>query len=115
MTPIAPAEKVDIASNRPGGSDGDLMVHDSPGGTQEQYEQVAARLTDGRGLNSLSDWSGGGILSHAAGPTDNGFRVVDVWESEEAFQRFGEVIGPILQEVGFPGEPQLSPLHNFVK
>ena len=50
-----------------------LMVHDSPGGTQEQYEQVAARLTDGRGLNSLSDWSGGGILSHAAGPTEDGF------------------------------------------
>ena len=92
-----------------------LMVHDSPGGTQEQYEQVAARLTGGRGLHSLSDWSDGGILSHAAGPTDNGFRVVDVWESEEAFQRFGEVIGPILQEVGFPGEPQLYPLHNFVK
>jgi hypothetical protein len=25
------------------------------------------------------------------------------------------VIGPVLQEVGFPGEPQLFPLHNFVK
>jgi len=31
------------------------------------------------------------------------------------FQRFGEVIGPVLQEVGFPGEPQLFPLHNFIK
>ena len=76
---------------------------------------VAARLTDGRGLNSLSDWSAGGILSHAAGPTENGFRVVDVWESEEAFQRFGGTIGPVLEEVGFPGAPQLFPLHNFVK
>jgi len=47
--------------------------------------------------------------------TDNGWRVVDVWESEEAFQRFGEVIGPILQEVGMPGQPQLFALHNFVK
>ncbi len=37
------------------------------------------------------------------------------WESEEAFQRFGEIIGPVLEEVGFPGEPQLFPLHNFVK
>ena len=62
-----------------------LMVHDSPGGTKEQYEEVGARLTDGRGLNSLSDWSVDGILAHAAGPTDNGWRVVDVWESEEAF------------------------------
>ncbi len=92
-----------------------LMVHDGPCGTKEQYDEVCSRLTDGRGLNSLSDWSTGGILSHAAGPTDNGWRVVDVWESEEAFQRFGQVIGPILQEVGMPGQPQLFPLHNFVK
>jgi hypothetical protein len=92
-----------------------LMVHDGPGGTREQYDEVCSRLTDGRGLNSLSDWSTGGILSHAAGPTDNGWRVVDVWESEEAFQRFGEVIGPILQDVGMPGQPQLFPLENFVK
>ena len=92
-----------------------LMVHDAPGGTKEQYDEACSRLTDGRALNSLSDWSTGGILSHAAGPTDNGWRVVDVWESEEAFQRFGQVIGPILQEVGMPGQPQLFPLHNFVK
>ncbi len=92
-----------------------LMVHDSPGGTVEQYEQVVARLTDGRGLNSLDDWPSGGILSHTAGPTDNGWRVIDVWESAEAFERFGAVIGPILQEVGIPGEPQLFEVHNFVK
>lgn len=91
-----------------------LMVHDSPGGTQEQYDQVGARLAKSGGFNSLNDWPEG-ILSHAAGPTDDGWRVVDVWESEEAFQRFGEVIGPVLQEVGFPGEPKLFPLHNFVK
>jgi hypothetical protein len=90
------------------------MVHDGPGGKKEQYDEVCSRLTDGRGLNSLSDWSTGGILSHAAGPTETGWRVVDVWESEEAFQRFGEVIGPILQEVGMPGQPKLFPLHNFV-
>jgi hypothetical protein len=61
-----------------------LMVHDSPGGTQEQYEQTVARLSDGRGLNSLGDWPMDGILSHAAGPTDTGWHVVDVWESAEA-------------------------------
>ena len=74
-----------------------------------------ARLTDGQGLNSLSDWPAAGILSHTAGPTDTGRRVIDVWESEEAFQSFGEVIGPILQEVGVPGEPKLFEVHNFVK
>ena len=92
-----------------------LMVHDSPGGTKEQYDEVCSRLTDGRGLHSLSDWSTGGILSHAAGPTASGWRVVDVWESEDAFARFGGEIGPILQQVGMPGQPQLFPLHNFIK
>lgn len=91
-----------------------LVVHESVGGTQEQYEQVAARLTEA-GLNQPSDWPVDGLLSHAAGPTDNGWIVVDVWESEEALQRFGEVIGPVLQEIGFPGEPRITQLHNFVK
>ena len=92
-----------------------LMVHDIPGGTQEQYEQVATRLTDGRGLNSPGDWPVEGLLSHASGPTDDGWRVVDVWESEEAFQRFGEFLGPLAEEFGIGGEPQISPIHNFVR
>ena len=29
-----------------------------------------------------------GLLLHAAGPTDEGFRIVGVWESEEAWTRF---------------------------
>ena len=91
-----------------------LMVHDAPGGTQEQYDEVVGRLTDDRGLHSLGDRPVDGILFHAAGPTDNGFRVIGVWESEEAFQRFGEVIVPLLQEAGMPGGPQLFELHNFV-
>jgi hypothetical protein len=92
-----------------------MMIHESPGGTKEHYERVADRLTDGRGLNSISDWPVDGILSHAAGPTDDGWVVVDVWESEEAFQRFGEVIGPLLEEEGMPGAPKLFTLDHFVK
>ncbi len=93
-----------------------LMVQDIPGGTQEQYEQVIARLSAGRGFNSPSDWPVDGLLSHASGPTEDGWRVVDVWESEEAFRRFGEVLGPVLEEVHVPAsEPQISQVHNFVK
>ena len=92
-----------------------LMIHEAPGGTQEQYEQVAARLAAGGSFDSVDDWPVSGLLFHAAGPTDDGWRVVDVWESEEAFQNFGPIIGPVLQEVGFPGEPKLSPLHNLVQ
>ena len=92
-----------------------VMVQDIPGGTQEQYDEVAKRLTGGRGLGSLADWPTDGILSHVAGPTADGWRVVDVWESEEAFARFGAVIGPILEEIGMGGLPQVSPTYNFVR
>ena len=92
-----------------------LAVHDAPGATKEMYEEIAARLTDGGSLESLSDWPVEGILMHAAGPTDDGWQVVDVWESAEAFEAFGEVIRPLLQEFGMGGRPVLSRLHNFVK
>jgi len=34
------------------------------------------------------------------GQTEGGFRVVDVWESEEAVQKFAEKLMPIRQELG---------------
>jgi len=92
-----------------------LMVHESPGGTEEQYKEVVSRLTDGKGFNSLSDWPVEGILFHVAAPMDGGWRVIDIWESEEAFERFGPAIGPVLEEVGFPGEPRLFPIYDIVK
>ena len=35
--------------------------------------------------------------------------------SEEAFRAFGDVLVPVLQEIGLGGEPQVFPLHKFVK
>ena len=49
-----------------------LMGHGGPGGTPEQYEAVGDRVTGGRGSASLEDWPVEGILSHAAGPTEDG-------------------------------------------
>lgn len=91
-----------------------LMIQDIPNGTLEQYEQVADRLTD-NGFNTPGDWPVEGLLAHASAPSDDGWLIVDVWESEEAFQRFGEKIGPILAEIGIPGVPRVIPTHNFVK
>jgi hypothetical protein len=31
-----------------------------------------------------------GLILHAAGPTDEGFRIIGVWESEDAWHRFRE-------------------------
>jgi hypothetical protein len=90
-------------------------VHHGPSLTQEKYEEIGRRLTGGKGrLESLSDWPVPGILVHIAGQSPGGFRVVDVWESEEACNSFGEVLGPILQEVGVSDPPEIYPAHTFV-
>jgi hypothetical protein len=54
------------------------------------------------------------LVVHAAGQGPNGFRVVDVWESEDAFRRFGEKLIPILRSVGIEGEPEIYQAHTFV-
>jgi hypothetical protein len=92
-----------------------VLVHQGPSVTQERYEETVRRLTGGKGrLESPSDWPVEGLLVHAAGQSEQGFRVVDVWESEEACKRFGETLRPILQEVGIDDPPQLYPTHAFV-
>jgi hypothetical protein len=54
-----------------------------------------------------SDWPVEGLLVHVAGQGPPGFRVVDVWQSEEACNRFREILGPILNEVGADEPPEM--------
>ena len=85
------------------------------GVTREQYDESVRRLTGGKGrLDSPADWPVEGLLVHAAGEGERGFRVVDVWESEEAFGRFGETLMPALQEIGVEGKPEVYPTYAFV-
>ncbi|MGH2371818.1 MAG: hypothetical protein ACRDI2_26905 [Chloroflexota bacterium] len=58
------------------------VLVDNPEGSQEIYEKVRAQL----GLEAPA----GGIF-HAAGPSPNGgWRVLEVWESEEDARRFAQ-------------------------
>src|SRR4051794_35863538 len=92
-----------------------VLVHQGPTLTQERYEESVRRLTGGRGrLEKPSDWPVDGLLAHAAGQSPDGFRAVDVWESEEAARRFGEKLAPVLQEIGISEQPQLYPARTFV-
>ena len=63
----------------------------------EQYERVAAGLTDP---------APEGLILHLAGPTDEGFRIIDVWESEQAFKRFqAERLQPAVAALGGLSRP----------
>lgn len=83
--------------------------------TQDQYEQSVKELTGSKSrMESTSDWPVDGLLAHVAGQGEGGFRVVDVWDSEEAFQRFGETLVPILQTLGVDAQPEVYPAVAFV-
>jgi hypothetical protein len=51
--------------------------------TAEMYEAVSGRVMPG---DQLPD----GCKVHIAGPVENGWRVITVWESSQAFDRFRE-------------------------
>jgi hypothetical protein len=53
-------------------------------------------------------------MVHIAGQGESGFRVVDVWESEDACRRFGEMLMPVLQDVGIEDPPEIYPVHTLV-
>ena len=92
-----------------------VLVHEGPTVTQENYDRTVEKLTGGKTkMESFSDWPVEGILMHSAGQGPDGFRVVDVWESQEAAEAFGEKLGPVLTEVGITDPPQQYEAHAFV-
>lgn len=85
------------------------VLTEYPGVTREQYE----RLSDAMGLGDMP----AGELIHVCGPTNDGWRIVEVWESEDAYERFvTEIIVPAAQAVAFPAPARREvfvPQHAF--
>src|SRR3954454_11052428 len=71
------------------------FILDFDNGDPQKYEQVVEKM-------GLGGRVAPGALFHAAGPgPDGGWRVCDVWESDDAFNAFAaEKIIPITQEAG---------------
>ena len=60
----------------------------------EMYDAIHAELKRRAG-DSVD-----GLLVHIGRPTSTGFQVVEIWETEEAFQRYmRELIGPVMAEL----------------
>jgi hypothetical protein len=93
-----------------------VVVFHSPSLTRENYEESVRRLTNGKKsrMEAAGDWPVEGLLVHIAGQSENGFRVVDVWESKDAFRRFGEKLMPIMKEIGIDTVPEVYDAHAFV-
>jgi hypothetical protein len=64
----------------------------------QQYELIAAATVEP---------VPGGLILHVAGPTAEGFRIIDVWESEDAWHRFrAERLAPAIAALGGPARPE---------
>lgn len=87
-----------------------IGVYFQPQGmTGAQYDQIMQRL-DAAGAARPD-----GRLHHSCfGPPD-GLMVYDVWDSPEAFERFGQTLMPILADMGVElPSPQVMPIHNMI-
>ena len=57
---------------------------------------------------------GDGLLVHVARATDDGFEILEVWESREHFERFNrDVVGPVMADLA-PGPPP-APGQGYVE
>lgn len=92
-----------------------IVTFDLPGAGQELYDAVIDRVTGGRGFTQFADLPNPGLMSHAAGPVDGGFRVTEVWESVEALETHAKAFGPVLADLGHADmRPTIIPAHNVV-
>jgi hypothetical protein len=89
-----------------------LAIHQTPSLTRERYEEVVRRLTGKARIQSPDDLPFDGLLVHAAGDAAGGFCVFDVFESEEAVERFRAAMGTIPEEVGIEEPPVFFPAHT---
>jgi hypothetical protein len=82
------------------------------GATLEQYDEV---------IQAMGFSPGGPGAPHAYGhlvhKTDSGIRVIDLWESEDEFNKFAnDQIGPLSAQAGVPSPPDVTfyELHNYL-
>lgn len=55
------------------------VLQEMPGVSEAEYRLVEQHLGPDRPP---------GLLAHVAGPTDSGWRIINVWEDEASFRRF---------------------------
>jgi hypothetical protein len=83
-----------------------LVQFNIPGMTAKQYDQAWEELRKAGQSNPS------GLLHHVGAQQGNNWVVVDVWESVEAFTKYGETLMPILGKLGVAKVPPvITPVH----
>jgi hypothetical protein len=78
--------------------------------TASVYEEVITRL------KAADAFPAPGLLHHSAFGDPEHLMVYDVWDSQESLDKFGQILMPILNDIGFnAGEPAVMPVHNMLQ
>ena len=79
------------------------------GFTQDKYDTTTVQLEEaGAGAPE-------GRISHVALETDGEIQVFDIWESQAAFDAFGQTLIPILTAAGIEiNEPMVAQVRNTI-
>ena len=89
-----------------------LISGEVPGLTTDMYDKVNETM----GVSSAGDIDG--LICHTAAVTDGGMVISDVWESNEAYERFiAERLMPAFEQLGITGRadpPQRATVHNHI-
>ena len=80
------------------------QVLDFTGGTMAMYDAVTAEL----GIKGNQGWPAS-LITHSAGATDDGFVVIETWDSEDAWNEFFESsLQPAFEKVGGIPQPNVT-------
>jgi len=87
-----------------------LIRFNPPSLTAAQYDESVRKLEE------QGHFPPDGLDYHCCFGTDGQLKVSEIWDSQEQLDAFGQVLMPVLSEVGIePGEPELLEIHNIVK
>lgn len=89
-----------------------LMIADASGDKMAHYDRVTEQLRESGNAHPP------GRQFHVAAEKGTGYVISDVWESQEALDRFMQIVGPLLQQAGssFDGQmTQVLPVHNMTR
>ena len=79
--------------------------------TSEKYDKTLPAI------EASGEWPPDGLDFHVAFSSGGSFRVSEIWDSQEQFEKFGERLMPILHEGGIElaGPPEIVEIHNIIR
>jgi hypothetical protein len=86
-----------------------VMTMDVTGLTHREFRAILNEM----GVEARPE---AGIYLHISHPTEIGFRIIELWESQEGFEEFAERrLKPAVTKLGIQRETKIvfQPLHNF--